>query len=173
MWQCVEKDWVKEGRQRDNGIESEHCSWETSLSLSEERETVWRGYLFFIWKWKLKSGGESPCGITDWRWCSWGYCLLPLPLSPTPIHFPSPTFLIFTRELPLSLWEKGKEEKKKRSCSFSVPSLPASQSNSIHPTLLWSAELCIALLNCKCIKQSWAELFIRLLPGLSVSTWEA
>lgn len=75
-------------------------------------------------------------------------------LSPTPAHFPSPTFLIFTRELPLSLREKEEEEKKKRICSFSMLSLPASQSNSIHPTLLWSAELCFAFLGCNCVEQA-------------------
>lgn len=145
VWSKIQ---FKEGRQTDNCIESEHRSWETSVSVSEEREVVWRGYLFFIWRWKLRSGGESPHGITDWRCGSWGYCLSLLPLSPTPIHFPSPTFLIFTRELPLSPWERGgregEDKKKMKGSSFSMPSSPASQSDSIHPTLLWSAQPCTA-----------------------------
>lgn len=78
MWQYVKK-WVKGGRQRNNYMESEHCSWESLLSLSEEREAVWRGYLFFIWRWKLKSGGESPNGITDWRCTLLGLLSLPSP----------------------------------------------------------------------------------------------
>lgn len=109
--------------------------------------------------------GRAPAELLTGDVPSWGYCLSLLPLSPTPAHFPSPTFLIFTRELPLSLWEMGEEEKKKRSCSFSMPSLPASQSHSIHPTLLWSAELCLALLSCNCIEQ--AE------PGCSTGSSQA
>lgn len=95
----------------------------------------------------LRAVGRAPVELLTGDVPSWGYCLSLLLLSPTPAHFPSPTFLIFTRELPLSLWEKGEEEKRKRSCSFSMPSLPASQSKSIHPTLLWSAGLCLALLS--------------------------
>lgn len=35
---CVKKkDWVKEGWQGDNCMESEHSSWEPSLSLSQQR----------------------------------------------------------------------------------------------------------------------------------------
>ncbi|CAB1433110.1 unnamed protein product [Pleuronectes platessa] len=73
-----------------------------------------------------------------------------LPIFPTPAHFPSPTVLIFTRELPPSLREKEEEGMKERRCSFAMPSLPASQSSSIHPTLLWSAELCLASLGPIC-----------------------
>lgn len=98
--------------------------------------------------------GRAPAELLTRDVPSWGYCLSLLLLSPTPTHFPSPTFLIYTRDLPLSLWEKGAEEKKNRSSSFSMPSFPALQSNSIHPTLLWSAELYLALLSCNCTEQA-------------------
>lgn len=73
---------------------------------------------------------------------------------PTPIHFPSPTFLIFTRESrgatvsPGGVGVRGGGEagrralggeKKEKNASFWMPSLPASQSTSIHPTLPPSA----------------------------------
>lgn len=92
MWQCLKKDWVKEGRQRDNYMESEYCSLESSLSLLEGREAVWRRYLFFIWRWKLKRGGESPCGITDWRCTLLGLLSLSSPSLPLPLTFHLPPF---------------------------------------------------------------------------------
>lgn len=48
---------------------------------------------------------------------------------------------------------RGRGEKRKRSCTFPMPSLSASLSNSIHPTVLWTAGLCAALHGCNCIKQ--------------------
>lgn len=85
-WQCVEKRYhVKEKRQSDNCTESEHCSWESGFP-QRRRRAVWRGYLFFICRWKLKNVGEGPTGITDERWGSWGYCLAPLP-PPLPLPF--------------------------------------------------------------------------------------
>lgn len=79
---------------------------------------------------------------------SWGYCLAPLPLPPpSPIHFPSPIFLIFARALPRSLWEKA--ERKKRSEAVHSPChlrLPHSQTRFIPHScgLQSSAVLCSA-----------------------------
>lgn len=147
-WQRVEKRChVKEKRQSDNCTESEHCSWESGFP-QRRRRAVWRGYLFFICRWKLKNVGEGPSGITDERWGSWGYCLAPLPPPPpSPIHFPSPTFLIFARALPQSLWEKA--ERKKRSEAAHSPChlcLPHSQTWFIPHScgLQSSAVLCSA-----------------------------
>lgn len=171
-WQCVEKRChVKEKRQSDNCMESEHCSWESGFP-QRRRRAVWRGYLFFICRWKLKNVGEGPSSITDKRWDSWGYCLAFLP-PPSLSHSLSISYLsdLFQSAAIVSLGE-GREEEEERSRSFSMPSSPASQSDSIHPTLLWSAELCGALLSCSCIKRSWAEELTGLLPDLSACMWE-
>lgn len=143
---CVKKkkDWVKEGWQGDNYMESEHSSWET-LSLSAEREAVW-GYLFFIWRWKLKSRGETP---------QWNYWL--------EIYPPRATVSLFSLFLPLLLtfhlppfWSspeschclsgrRGKRRRKRETAHSQCHLFPP-HSQTIHPTRLWSAELCLALL---------------------------
>lgn len=146
------KDWVKEGWQGDNYMESEHSSWEPSLSQQRGRPSEVIYFSSGDGNWRAE--GRPPVELLTGDIPSRGYSLSLLPLSPTPAHFPSPTFLIFTRELPLSLWEKGEEKKKKGNCSFSMPSFPASQSNSIHPTRLWSAELCLALLCSRSTKKA-------------------
>lgn len=124
-----------------------------SLSLSREGGRL-RLFMFHLEMEAEEQRGDPPVELLTGDIPSQGYSLSLLPLSPTPAHFPSPTFLIFTRELPLSLWEKGEEKKKKGNCSFSMPSFPASQSNSIHPTRLWSAELCLALLCSRSTKKA-------------------
>lgn len=62
--------------------------------------------IFFNLWWKVSTDRGSPSGIHDWRSVLLG--LLPPPL--TPLHFPSHTFLILTRELPLSQWEKRRRK---------------------------------------------------------------
>lgn len=96
------------------------------------------------------------------------------PLSPPRSHSLSISYLsdLHQSAAAVSLGE-GREEETERSCSFSVPSSPASQSDSIHPTLLWSAELCGASLSCSCIEHSRAEDLAGLLPDLSACMWEA
>lgn len=87
----------------------------------------------------------GPSGITDERWGSWGYCLAPL--HPRPIHFPSPTFLIFTRALPRSLWEKAERKKRSKAAHSSCHlCLPHSQTRFIPHScgLQTSAVLCLA-----------------------------
>lgn len=142
---CVKKkNWVKEGWQGDNYMESEHSSWET-LSLSREGGRL-RLFIFHLEMEAEEQRGDPPVELLTGDIPSQGYSLSLLPLSPTPAHFPSPTFLIFTRELPLSLWEKGEEKKKKGNCSFSMPSFPASQSNySSHTPVVCRALLGFAL----------------------------
>lgn len=49
MWQCVKKDRVKEGRQRDNCMESEHRSWgKLSFSLRGEGGRLKRLFIFHL-----------------------------------------------------------------------------------------------------------------------------
>lgn len=146
----IEYTWEKKKRckreDRDNYMESEHCSWESSLSLSAEREAVWRGYLFFIWRWKLKSSGESPGGNCWLEMYPSGVTVSLLRLSPTPVHFPSPTFLISGCHR-LS-GKEGEEQREKRSCALSMPSsLPHSQTLFIPHCcgLQSSARLCSAV----------------------------
>lgn len=122
IWWCVEKNWVKEGRQSNNYMESEHCSWESSLSQRRGRPSEEVIY-FSSGDGNWRAVGRTPVELLTGNVPSRGYCLSLLPLSPTPTHFPSPTFLIFARELPLSLWEKEEEERKKgvaaqSSCHF-------------------------------------------------------
>lgn len=102
-----------------------------------------------------------------------GATVLLLFLPPLLSHSLSISYLsdLFQSAAMVSLGE-GREEEEERSCSFSMPSSPASQSDSIHPTLLWSAELCSALLSCSCIKRSWAVELTGLLPDLSACMWE-
>lgn len=116
-----------------------------SGSLSEE------AIYFSSLGWKERSGGgESPRNYQLEMWLPGLLSLTSASFSPTPIHFPSPTFLICTREprrrhrLPrrsggradsarLGRWEE-------RDALFWMPSRPAEQSNSIHPSLQPSAE---------------------------------
>lgn len=87
-------------------------------------------------------------GGSQWyNWLEMGLLgLLSCPPFP-PIHFPSPTFLIFTRALPRSLWEMA--ERKKRSGASHSPRhlrLPHSQTRFIPYScgLQSSAALCTA-----------------------------
>lgn len=170
MWK---KDWVKEGRQRDNYMETERCSWESSLFLSEEREAVWRGYLFFIWRWKLKSSGESPSGITDWRCTLLGLLSL---FAPSLSHSRSLSIShlsdLHQRAATVSLGEGGRgEEKEELLILNAIFACLTVKLYSSHTPVVCRALLGFAQLYLH--HASWAEFLLRLLSGLSVSTWEA
>lgn len=98
MYTCVKNDSI-DGRWSDNYMGSKDCSWETSLSLSEEMKAVYPVYLFFICRWKLKSSG-APVEVLTGDEPPWGLLSLAFPYFFPPAHFPSPTLLICTRELP-------------------------------------------------------------------------
>lgn len=142
---CVEKrHHVKEKRQSDNCTESEQCSWESWFPRRRRGGRLKRLFIFHLqmeteecWGWSQR-----------YNWLEMGLLgLLSCPPPPTPVHFPSPTFLIFTRALPRSLWEKA--ERKKRSRATHSPChlrLPHSQTRFIPHScgLRSSAALCSA-----------------------------
>lgn len=100
-----------------------------------ETEECWGGSQWYHW-WEMGLLGLLSCSSPS-----------PLPPPHSPIHFPSPTFLIFARALPRSLWEKA--ERKKRSEAAHSPChlcLPHSQTWFIPHScgLQSSAVLCSA-----------------------------
>lgn len=75
------------------------------------------------------AGGRAPTELLTGDVPSRGYCLS-FPFfffPPTPAHFPSSIFLIFTRQQPLSFWQKGERKKKKAPHSQYHLCLPHSQ----------------------------------------------
>lgn len=155
-------------------MESEQCSWETSLSQRSGRPSD-KFIYFSSGDGNWKSCGGIPCRITDCKWGSWGYCLSLFSLFyPTPIHFPSPTFLIITRELPSSLWEKGGKRRRKSGAAHSRCHLCLPHCQTLF--IPHSCGLQSSAQHCTAATASSRKL-IRLVhqapPGLSVSTWEA
>lgn len=111
---CVKKkDWVKEGWQGDNCMESEHSSWEPSLSLSQQRgrpsEVIYVSSGDGSWR----AEGRPPSGITDWRYTLQGLQSLS---SPSFSHSCSLSIShlsdLHQRAATVSLGEGGREEEK-------------------------------------------------------------